>query len=381
MIINAAERTVHPHATQRQMNPDADNWTRLYFTHRSPPGCVTEGGELTPRGLFFVLMDLSLYGNYGPVCKKGRRLYCNSDKWFPGRYYDLSAADEATVLDATARGLLELSCERDLGAYVDFTELGVRYALEQPLPPLMGSILGATDPSFLTTASRDVVAVCELVHRFETDLIKARSFDASAFTFQNVVSTLHKLMLDPKTASEHLTREHKRKIRGNPIQNNCSLFDLYVGQNASVLNSYDQGMFMSVSDTKPGSEYRLGKWHGGHNHLGGFNPLNFGGKSLTRVEWLDFKLFEVYGDDYTISTLLDVLRNNEVSHSSLSKRTSINRMLEIANRNLRGDGDVGPDDARGVHETLVHIGYNVGKLLRLIRCWRPPPIPCESLRS
>lgn len=191
----------------------------------------------------------------------------------------------------------------------------------------MGSILGATDPSFL------------------------------------------------KTASEHLTRGHKRKIRGNPIENNCSLFDLYVGQNASVLNSYDQGMFMSVSDTKPGSDYRLGKWYGGHNHLGGFNPLNFGGKSLTRVEWLDFKLFEVYGDDYTIGTLLDVLRNNEVSHSSLSKRTSINRMLEIANRNLRGDGDVGPDDARGVHETLVYIGYNVGKLLRLIRCWRTPPIP------
>ena len=67
---------------------------------------------------------------------------------------------------------------------------------------------------------------------------------------------------------------------------------------------------------------------------------------------------------------MDLLRNNEVSHSSLSKRPSLNRMLEIANRNLRGDGDVGKDDARGVHETLVYIGYNVGKLLRIIRCWR-----------
>ena len=27
-------------------------------------------------------------------------------------------------------------------------------------------------------------------------------------------------------------------------------------------------------------------------------------------------------------------------------------MLEIANRNLRGDGDIGQDDSRGVHETL-----------------------------
>ena len=76
------------------------------------------------------------------------------------------------------------------------------------------------------------------------------------------------------------------------------------------------------------------------------------------------------GDDYTLGTLLDVLRNNEVSHSSLSKRKSLKRMLEIANRNLRGDGDVGQDDSRGIHETLVYIGYNVGKFLRIIRCWR-----------
>ena len=85
---------------------------------------------------------------------------------------------------------------------------------------------------------------------------------------------------------------------------------------------------------------------------------------------LKLKIFEVYEDDYTLGELLNVLRNNEVSHSSLSKRPSLNRMLEIANRNLRGDGDVGKDDSRGVHETLVCIGYNVGKLLRIIRCWR-----------
>ena len=85
---------------------------------------------------------------------------------------------------------------------------------------------------------------------------------------------------------------------------------------------------------------------------------------------MNFKIFEVYRNDYTLGELLDILRNNEVSHSSLSKRASLSRMLEITNRNLRGDGDVGKDDSRGVHETLIYIGYNVGKLLKIIRCWR-----------
>ena len=157
------------------------------------------------------------------------------------------------------------------------------------------------------------------------------------------------MMLDPKTAMEHLTRQQKQLIRQKPIENNCSLFDLYVGPNARVLNSFEQGMFMSVQQGD--SEYRLGKWHGGYNHLGDYNPLNYGRRSLARGDWLDFKIFEVYRDEYTLGTLLDVLRNNEVSHSSLSKRKSLNRMLEIANRNLRGDGDVGQDDSRGIHET------------------------------
>ena len=85
---------------------------------------------------------------------------------------------------------------------------------------------------------------------------------------------------------------------------------------------------------------------------------------------MDSKLFEVYREDYTLGMLLDVLRNNEVSHSSFSKRESLKRMREIANRNLRGDGDVGKDDSRGVHETLVYLGYHVAMLLRIIRCWR-----------
>ena len=86
-------------------------------------------------------------------------------------------------------------------------------------------------------------------------------------------------------------------------------------------------MFMSVTNSTEGSDYRLGKWHGGYNQLGDFNPLHYGRKLLSRNDWLDFKLFEVYGDEYAIGPLLDILRNNEVSHSSLSKRTSINRML------------------------------------------------------
>ena len=120
-----------------------------------------------------------------------------------------------------------------MGAYVDFTDDGLQYVLGQPaLLSALAAILGETDVSFLTSAARDVGAVSELVKGFEKDLIKARSLNASEFTFHNVVSILHKLMLDPKTALEHLTRQHGHKIRGQPIQNNCSLFDLYVGPNA-----------------------------------------------------------------------------------------------------------------------------------------------------
>ena len=122
---------------------------------------------------------------------------------------------------------------------------------------------------------------------------------------------------------EHLTRQQKPKIRQKPIDNNCSLFDLYIGQNARVLSSFDQGMFMSVSGPDDGSGYRLGKWHGGYNHLGDYNPLNYGRRALARDDWLNFKIFEVYRDDYTLGQLLDILRNNEVSHSSLSKRPSL----------------------------------------------------------
>ena len=170
------------------MGPEANNWTRVYFSDRSPPGCVTPDANLTKRGLFIVLADLSLFGNYGPVCKKGSRLYSNSDRSFPGRYYDLSASDEATLLHALAHGLLEVCHKGDVGAYVDFTESGLQFAFEQPLPQLFGSIMGATDPSFLVDTSRDVGAVCELMRRFETDLVKARSLNDSEFTFQNVVS-------------------------------------------------------------------------------------------------------------------------------------------------------------------------------------------------
>ena len=351
------------------MNPNS-NWTKLYFTDRSPPGCLSPAGDLTIRGLFLVLMDLSLEGNYGPICKKGLTLYSNSDKGLGGRYYVLSEADEGVLFQAASRGLLEVRPKGDLGVYVDFTDAGLLEALKQPLLQKIASILDETHDTFLKEASRDTDAVCKLVQGFETDLIKARMLNASDFTFHNVVSILHKLMLDPKTATEHLARQHNQNIRQKPIENNCSLFDLYVGQNVRVLNSYEQGMFMSVSGPEDGSGYRLGKWHGGSNHLGDYNPLNYGRCSLARDDWLKFKIFEVYRDDYTLGELLDILRNNEVSHSSLSKRESLNRMMEIANRNLRGDGDVGKDDSRGVHETLVYIGYNVGKLLRIIRLWR-----------
>ena len=346
------------------------HWTKLYFTDHSPPGCLSPAGDLTLRGLCLVLMDLSLEGNYGAICKSGSALYSNSDKGFTGRYYTLSDADEDVLHQAASDGLLEIQPRGDHGAYVDLTEAGLLETLKHPVPPQVSAILGETDDTFLRTASRTVDAVCELVKGFEQNLLNARSFNASDFTFHNVVSILHKLMLDPYTAMEHLNRQQKRKIRQKPIENNCSLFDLYVGPNARVLNSFEQGMFVSVSGPDDGSGYRLGKWHGGRNHLGDYNPLNYGRRALTRNDWLNFKIFEVYTDDYTLGELLDVLRNNEVSHSSLSKRPSLNRLLEIANRNLRGDGDVGADDARGVHETLVYIGYNVGKLLRIIRCWR-----------
>ena len=349
------------------MKPNSD-WTKLYFTDRSPKGVRSAGGVLTTQGLYLILMDLSLEGNYGPICKRNLTLYSNSDRGFTGRYYILSKEDENVLLEAVSDGLLEFCPKGDLRAYVDFTETGLQEALKWPLPPQVAAILSETYDTFLKAASRDVDAVCELVKGFEESLIKARSLNASDFTFHNVVSILHKMMLDPKTAMEHLTRQQKQIIRQKPIENNCSLFDLYVGQNARVLNSFEQGMFMSVQQED--SEYRLGKWHGGYNHLGDYNPLNYGRRSLTRGDWLDFKIFEVYRDDYTLGTLLDVLRNNEVSHSSLSKRKSLKRMLEIANRNLRGDGNVGPDDSRGIHETLVYIGYYLGKLLRITRCWR-----------
>ena len=342
-------------------------WTKLYFTDRSPKDALSPNGVLTTKGLCLILMDLSVEGNYGPICKKDLTLYSNSAKGFTGRYYILSKEDENILLIAVSDGLLEICPKGDHGAYVDFTETGLQEALKWP-PPQLAFILSETQDAFLKVASRSVGAVCELVKGFETNLIRARSFNASYFTFQTVVSILHKMMLDSKTAMEHLTRQHKQIIRQKPIENNCSLFDLYVGQNARVLNSFEQGMFMSVQ--RADSEYRLGKWHGGYNHLDDYNPLNYGRRSLARGDWLDLKIFEVYGDDYTLGTLLDVLRNNEVSHSSLSKRKSLKRMLEIANRNLRGDGDVGQDDSRGIHETLVYIGYNVGKFLRIIRCWR-----------
>ena len=253
------------------MTPDS-GWTKVYFTHRSPKGCLSPTGDLTVKGLFAVLAVLYLEGNYGPVCQKGLALYSNSDKSFAGRYYELSEADVDVLHEAAADGLLRVTSKGDVGVYVDFTDDGLRYVLNQPVPPALAAILGETDVSFLTSAARDVGAVYELVKGFEEALIKARSLNASEFTFHNVVSILHKLMLDPKSALEHLARQHSQKIRGKPIENNCSLFDLYVGRNARVLNSFKQGMFMSVTNSTEGSDYRLGKWHGGYNPLGDFQP-------------------------------------------------------------------------------------------------------------
>ena len=242
------------------MKPNSD-WTRLYFTDRSPKGVQSPGGVLTTRGLFLILMDLSLEGNYGPICKRGLTLYSNSDRGFTGRYYILSKEDEDVLLEAMSDGSLEFCPKGDLGAYIDFTETGLQKALKWPFPPQLAFILGETQDAFLKATSKNDGAVCELMKGFEIDLIRARSLNTSDFTFQNVVSILHKMMLDPKTAMEHLARQYKRIIRQKPIENNCSLFDLYVGQNARVLNSFEQGLFMSVSQGD--SEYRLGKWHGG----------------------------------------------------------------------------------------------------------------------
>ena len=318
-----------------------------------------------------LLLELSLEGNFYPICKYGRTLYSNSHKGVSGRYYILSRSDESVLFKAVSRGHLEFCPKDRQRTYIDFTESGLQQALKEDVPSRVDVILGETCDTFLNKASRDVDAVCELIQKFETDLIKAHTLDASDFTYQTVVNILHKLMLDPKTAMEHLTRQHNQMIRQKPIGNNCSLFDLYVGQNARVLHSFEQGMFMSVR--RDDSDYRLGKWHGGYNHLGDYTPLTNGYRALTREDWLGLKVFEVYREDYTVGELLDVLRNYEVSHSSLSKRESLRQMMEIANRNLRGDGEVGEDDARGVHETLVYLGYYVGKLLRMIRYWRKSP--------
>ena len=185
-------------------------WTKVYFTHRSPKGCLSPTGDLTIKGLFAVLTNLYLEGNYGPVCKNELALYSNSDKSFAGHYYELSVADVDILREAEAHGLLRVTSKGDVGAYVDFTDDGLQYVLGQPaLLSALAAILGETDVSFLTSAARDVGAVSELVKGFEKDLIKARSLNASEFTFHNVVSILHKLMLDPKTALEHLTRQHK----------------------------------------------------------------------------------------------------------------------------------------------------------------------------
>ena len=344
------------------------HWTKVYFTHRSPQGVLSPSGDLTTRGLCMILLDLLHEGNYHPICKVDSTIYSNSDRSFAGRYYCLSEADEVVLREAVFKGLLESRPKDDRGAYINFTDFGLQNSLKGSVPNQWASILGETHDTLLRTASSDADAVCTLMHSFEKDLIRARSFDASDFTYHNVVSILHKMMLDSATAMEHLTRDHKRKIHKKPIDNNCSLFDLYFGPNTQILNSFEQGMFMSVRQEN--SEYRLGKWHGGYNHLGDYNPLHYGRRSLTRANWLALKIFEVYTEDYTLGKLLNVLRNNEVSHSSFSKRQSLNRMLEIANRNLRGDGDVGDDDARGIHETLVYLGYHVGMLLCIIRCWR-----------
>ncbi len=343
-------------------------WKKTYFTDRSGEGLVSPNGIVTMKGLLIVLLDLCLEGNYHPICKKDLTLYSNSARGVSGRYYELTQKDEDVLSGAISLGLLEYHEKAQLEGYLGFTEAGLQQALRTGVPSPLASILGETDDTLLKAASRDGNAVCELMLRFETDLIRARSFDASDFTYHPVVNILHKMMLDPKTATEHLTRKQNRKVRQKPIENDCSLFDLYIGQKARVVNSFEQGMFMSVRQDD--SEYRLGKWDGGYNHLGDYNPLNYGRRSLTRAEWLGTKIFEVYSEEYTVGQLVSVLRNDEVSHSSLSKREALKRMMEIANRNLRGDGDVGQDDARGVHETLVYLGYHVGMLLRIIRCWR-----------
>ena len=59
------------------MTPEP-GWTKVYFTHRSPKGCLSPMGDLTVKGLFAVLTVLYLEGNYGPVCRKELALYSNS---------------------------------------------------------------------------------------------------------------------------------------------------------------------------------------------------------------------------------------------------------------------------------------------------------------
>ena len=349
----------------------SSGFTKAYFTDRSPKGVFSPKGVLTAKGLFALLLDLSLEGNFYPICKTGTTLYSNSHKGVSGRYYVLSKTEESVLFKAVSKGLLEFSPKDRRRAYIDFTESGLKRALSGYLPSRLVDRLRETSDAFLKKASRNIDAVCHLIQKFETDLIRARSFCASDFTYHNIVNILHKLMLDPTTALEYLTRQQNQLIRQKPIENNCSLFDLYVGPNARVIHTFEQGMFMSVR--RDDSDYRLGKWHGGYNHLDDYTPLTNGYRAITRGDWLKLKVFEVYGDDYTVEELLNVLRNSEVSHSLLSKRESLARMMEIANRNLRGDGDIGKDDARGVHETLVYLGYYVGNLLRVIRCWRSLP--------
>ena len=69
-----------------------------------------------------------------------------------------------------------------------------------PVPSQLTFILGGTHGTFLKSVSRNTDAVCELMQKFEKDLIRARSFDVSDFTYQIVVNTLHKMILAPKTA-------------------------------------------------------------------------------------------------------------------------------------------------------------------------------------
>ena len=83
---------------------------------RSPKGCLSPTGDLTIKGLFAVLTNLYLEGNYGPVCKNWLALYSNSDKSFAGHYYELSVADVDILREAEAHGLLRVTSKGDVGA-------------------------------------------------------------------------------------------------------------------------------------------------------------------------------------------------------------------------------------------------------------------------